>query len=218
MSRKFFSLIHSDDKIHLAPEQRVIAADAFSDLLAADEMISRVQGDAEQYKKALVSECEKLKEQSEREGFAAGFETWAAHIAELEQETRSIHKELRKVVIPLALKAAKKIVGREIELSEDTAVDIVANSLKAVAQHKKIVIYANKQDLETLEASKPRLKGLFEQLETLSIRERDDIEPGGCVIETEAGIINAQLSNQWLILEKAFIALMKTTAEDTADD
>ena len=32
------------------------------------------------------------------------------------------------------------------------------------------------------------------------------MEPGGCLIETEAGIINAQLENQWRSLEAAFKA------------
>src|SRR5262249_15045025 len=118
--------------------------------------------------------------------------------------------ELEKTLIPVALKAAKKIVGREIELSEDTIVDIVSNLLKSVSQHKKITIYVNKKDLDSLEAARPRLKKIFESLEVLSLRERQDITPGGCVIETEAGIINAQLENQWRSLEAAFEKLMKS--------
>jgi type III secretion protein L len=106
-------------------------------------------------------------------------------------------------------KAAKKIVGRELELSEDAIVDIVSSSLKAVAQHHKITIYVNKKELAILEANRPRLKNIFESLESLSLRERNDIAPGGCVIETEGGIINAQLDNQWRILEKAFDNLLK---------
>ena len=52
------------------------------------------------------------------------------------------------MIFPVALEAAKKIVGREIEASEDTIVDIVSNSLKAVSTHKKITIYVNRKDLE----------------------------------------------------------------------
>jgi type III secretion protein L len=81
--------------------------------------------------------------------------------------------------------------------------------LKAVAQHKQIVIYVNRQDLAALEAARPRLKDLFEQLEVLSLRERADIQTGGCVIETEGGIINAQIENRWRILENAFEAMRK---------
>lgn len=210
MSDKFFTLIHGDT-VHRAPNKKVIPAHEFSTALDAVEVLEKVKQDAEKYKLEITSESEKLKEQAQKEGFEEGFKDWITHIAKLEEEIQASRKELEKMIIPVALKAAKKIVGREIELSEDVIVDIVANCLKSVSTHKKITIYVNRKELETLEASRPRLKQIFEGLETLSIRERADIQPGGCVIETEAGIINAQLDNQWRILETAFEAMMKKT-------
>lgn len=213
MSNKLFSLIHEKGSLRLSPEGKILPAAAFSEVLGAGELLKTAQQDAETYKKAVVAECEKLKELAVKEGFEAGFSQWADHLAELVQETSKAHEEVSKVVIPLALKAAKKIVGREIELSREVAVDIVATALKAVSQHKKIMVYVNKQDVEALEKARPRLKAIFERLELLSIRAREDILPGGCIIETEAGIINAQLANQWQILEKAFEALMKSSSK-----
>ena len=207
MSKKFFSLIHGD-AIHIAPNTKIVPAESVSKLLEVEEVLEHVQSDAERYRLEVTKECEKLKEQAQKDGFAEGFKEWAEHVARLEAEILKERKEFEKVVIPVALKAAKKIVGREIELSEDTIVDIVSNSLKSVAQHKKIVIYVNKKDFAALEANRPRLKQMFESLESLSIRERDDITPGGCMIETEGGIINAQIENQWRILENAFQSLM----------
>ena len=211
MSDKLFSTIHGKDEVRLAPEQKILPAKAFSTLLDSKQLLKSVRKDAEEYKKGVVSESEKLKEEAQKEGFEAGFSQWSDHLAELVAETERAHDEVSKVVIPLALKAAKKIVGREIELNKEATVDIVANALKAVAQHKKIMVYANKNDIEALEEARPRLKAIFERLELLSIRERDDVEAGGCIIETEAGIINAQLANQWQILERAFEALMKSS-------
>ena len=115
----------------------------------------------------------------------------------------------------MALKAAKKIVGRELEVSEDATVEIIANSLKAVAAHKKIIIWVCKTDIDRLERRKDRLKEVFEHLESLSIRPREDIEPNGCVIETESGIINAQLEHKWEALAKAFASLIEKQPQDT---
>jgi type III secretion protein L len=152
--------------------------------------------------------CRRLSE------FAEGYQTWVEHIAKLEEEILKVRDDMEKLLVPVALKAAKKIVGREIELSDDTIVDIVSNSLKSVSQHKKITIYVNKKDLDPLEQSRSRLKEIFESLEVLSLRERSDIARGGCVIETEGGIINAQLENQWSALERAFASLMRHQKEE----
>ncbi len=212
MSNKFFSLIYGES-IHIAPEKKVIPSKELSTLMDAKEIVGHVQKDADQYRKEVVTECETQKEQARRDGFEEGNAEWAAHIIELENEIKKVRSELEKVIIPIAVKAAKKIMGRELEVSETTVVDIVANSLKAVSQHKKITIWVNRKDIDILEKHREKLAKKFETLESLSIREREDITQGGCIIETEAGIINAQLENQWMILENAFQQLMQAEKE-----
>lgn len=208
MKKKFFSLIHGDG-IHVAPKNRIIPASEFSKALEAFEVLEEVKKDALKYKQEVMAEVEKLKEQAQKEGFEEGFKKWVEQIVKVEEEIVKVRQETEKVALPVALKAAKKIVGRELELSENAIVDIVSNSLKAVATHKRITIYVNKKELESLEKNRNKLKDIFENLEILVLRERSDVEPGGCIIETEGGIINAQLENQWRILENAFDRMMK---------
>jgi type III secretion protein L len=208
VKRKYFTLIRGDT-IQLAPEAKVLPSEEFSTLLDAKEMLQKVKEDAEAYKLKVQAEAEQLKIDAQKEGFAEGFKAWGTAVAALESHISQVQTDIQKTLAPIALKAAKKIVGREIELSEDTIVDIVSNSLKAVSQHHKITIYVNKKELAILEANRPRLRDIFESLQSLSIRERSDIAPGGCIIETEGGIINAQLDNQWRVLEKAFETLLK---------
>jgi type III secretion protein L len=209
VSKKFFTLIFGD-RIHAAPKTKIIPAEELGTLQDASEVLEHIKLDASKYRLQVAKECEEIKEKAFKEGYDEGFKEWAEHLAKFEKQLEALHKEMQQAIIPIALKAAKKIVGREIELSEDAIVDIVASNLKVVAQHKKITIYVNKKELDILEQNKPRLRDLFENLESLSIRPREDITPGGCVIETEIGIINAQLDHRWRILEKAFEALTKS--------
>lgn len=209
MSKKFFSLIEQKS-IHIAPKTKVVPKDQIQQLLEGKEVLEEIKKDAEKYREQVVEECEKLKESAQTEGYEEGFKTWLEHVSKLEEEIIKVRKEFEKVLIPIALKAARKILGREIELSETAVLDIVSTQLKPVATHKKITIYVNKKDLDVLEKNKPKLKQLFESLESFTLRERADIAPGGCIIETEGGIINAQLENQWRTLEKAFDQLVKT--------
>lgn len=213
MSKKLFTLIHGD-RIHLAPKGKIIPADELATVQNASEVLDQIKQDADQYRMQVAKESEQLKENGFKEGYEDGFKEWAEHLAKFEKQLEDLHKEMQQAIIPIALKAAKKIVGREIELSEDVIVDIVASNLKAVAQHKRITIYVNKKELDVLEKNKPRLRELFEHLESLSIRARDDVAPGGCIIETEIGIINAQMEHRWKVLEKAFENLSKTSPEN----
>lgn len=208
MSKKLFSLIYGE-KNQISGNQKVLPAESIGMLLDAEEVLKKIKDDADRYKLEVVEECEQLKANARIEGFADGYQQWAKQIAELEGEIQKVRSDLEKMLIPVALKAAKKILGKKIELSEDTIVDIVSTALKGVSQHKKITIYVNKRDLEPLEKHRSEIKNVFENLEVLSIRERADIARGGCIIETEGGIINAELENQWVALERAFASLIK---------
>jgi len=205
---KCFTLI-SGQEVRISPDKKVIPSKEFSTMKSANDILVAVQHDAIEYKKEVVTEAEKIKEAAFEEGFQEALTSLNKHLLLLDNELRKLREDIQKKLLPLAISAARKIMGEELKLHPERIVDIVINSLKPVTQHRKVIIYVNKADLDQLEAAKPKIKKIFEHLENLSIQERSDVEPGGCIIETEAGIINAQLENQWRSLEIAFESFMK---------
>ena len=206
--KKFFSLI-SNAEVRLKPGQKIVPETEFSTLSSANDILKTVKAEAAEFRKEVAVEAEKTKERAFEEGFQEGLTSLNKHLFALDKELKELREELQKKILQLSLKAARKIIGDELKIHPDRIVDIVLTSLKPVTQHRKIIIYVNKNDLDAIEESKPQIRKTFEHLESLSVQERDDIEPGGCMIETEAGIINAQLENQWRALESAFESFMK---------
>jgi type III secretion protein L len=204
---KLFSLI-SGEELRLAPGKKRIPAEEFSKLVKANDILKTVKHEAEVFKKKTAEEAETIKEQAFQEGFQEGLLSLNKHLLALDKELKDLRQEIQKNILPLTLKAAQKIIGEELKLHPNRVVDIIMNALKPVTQHKKIIIFVNKFDVQELEKNKSKIKKIFDHLESFSIQERDDIEPGGCIIETEAGIINAQLENQWRALESAFESFM----------
>ncbi len=205
---KYFSLL-SGKEVRIAPGKKVVPAAEFTKLVSASELLQTVKREANEFRQTAFLEAEKIKEQAFQEGFEQGLGSLNQHLVALDHELKVLREEIQKKILPLALKAARKIMGEELALHPDRIVDVVMLSLKPVTQHRKIAIYVNQADLEALEKNKPKLKQLFEHLDSLVIQARDDIEAGGCMIETEAGIINAQLETQWRALESAFESFMK---------
>lgn len=214
MSTKVFSLIKSGNTLHIAPGQRFVKAEILSDLLTVEEAMERIEQDAAEYRKEQVKEIELAKEQAQKEGFEAGFQAWAEKTVELEEEIIRVDNRLNQQLAPIVLQAARKIVGNELEINPKAIVSIVKNALQNVAQHRQILIYVNPEELDAIFEEREGLREVFEHLESLTIRGRDDISKGSCIIETEAGIINAQLDNQWKILEQVFERLMAPAEEE----
>jgi type III secretion protein L len=169
VSKKFFSLIQGNP-IHIAPNTKVIPHNEIAMLLDGQEALDQIKKDAEKYREEVSRDCETLKEQAQKEGYEEGFKAWLEHIKLLEDEITKVRNDMQKMIVPIAMAAAKKIIGREVEQKEDSIVDIVSVSLKPVSTHKRITIYVNKKDLEILEKNKPKLKSLFEVLEAFSLR------------------------------------------------
>ena len=199
---KLFSL-YDQSHIELAPGTRHIPATQLSKLLSSQELVNKTKQASIEYKKERTKEIALLEEDALQKGYEKGLESWAEEMHGIEEEIQRARKEYEAAILAAAMAAAKKFVGREIEQKPNTLVEIVKKSLRAVCQHKKIVIYCSKADYELLDSARPELKKLFEQLESLTVAIKDGID--GYIIETERGIINhGKLEDLGNALEKAF--------------
>ncbi|ANH78626.1 HrpE/YscL family type III secretion apparatus protein [Candidatus Chlamydia sanziniae] len=204
---KFFSLIFKHEDI--SPNKKVLAPEAFSSLLDVKELLDKTKSDSEAYVHATEEECVKLRQEAKEQGFKEGNEKWNKQLALLEQELHHLREKIRDALVPLAIASVKKIIGKELEMHPETIVSIISEALKELTQNKTIIIYLNPKDLPIVEKSRPELKKIVEYANALILSARPDVVPGGCIIETEAGIINAQLDVQLAALEKAFSTILK---------
>lgn len=204
----FFTLF-SGAKVDIAPDQKIIPAKEFSEIKKAAAILKKTKKESLEFKKEVAKEAETTKENAAKEGFEEGLLALNEKILIMDSMIKAFESEMAKKILPIALKAAKKILGEELKIHPDRIIDIVQQVLKPVTEHHRVQIYVNKADLALLEQSKSKIKEQLHQAKVFSIQERSDIEPGGCIIETEAGIINAQLENQWRALEKAFEKMHK---------
>ena len=188
---------------------KIIPKKDFEELLTAKALLEKVELDAKEITDAAHNESEVIKKAAEEAGFAEGLKRFNEQLLLFEDKLKVLKHELQKAVLPLVLKATKKIIGEELKQHPETIVSIVMQAIKSVIHAKLVKLYVNRADLEYLEKEKESLKNAFEHLESFQIEERKDIEPGSCIIETERGILNATLENQYRALERALEAHTK---------
>ncbi len=200
---KWFSLLYQGD-VHPSTDEKVIAAKDYSQLISSTDVLEKAREDAAKFLEETEDQCQKLRAQAKAKGLEEGLENFNEQIFQLDKELKAIRHNLQQMVLPIAMKAAKRIVGKELEAFPETIVDIVIQAITPIAQSHKVTIFVNKEDKEHLEKEKPRLKEILQEAEILSIQEKSDVSRGGCIIQTEAGMINATIENQWRALERAF--------------
>jgi type III secretion protein L len=203
-----FKLI-KEGMIHTGKE-KIIRKEEFEELLSAKQILEKAKEESEKAISEAHAESIAIKEKAYDEGFQEGLNRFNDQMLLFEDKLKVLKHELQKAVLPLVLKATRKIIGAELKQNPDSILSIVMQSIKSVTQAKVIKLYVCKSDLEILESEKDELKKNFENLESFHIEERSDIEPGSCIIETERGILNATLENQYRALERALEAHMKS--------
>lgn len=194
--------------IHTGKEKIIKRAD-FEELLSAKELLEKAEQESQELLDQARKESAFIKDEAKLEGFQEGLNRFNEQLLLFEDKLKILKHEMQKAVLPLVLKATKKIIGAELKQHPESIVTIVMQSIKSVVQSKVVKLYVNRQDLEYLEKEKETLKKAFEHLESFHIEERGDIEQGSCIIETERGILNATLDNQYRALERALEAHMK---------
>jgi type III secretion protein L len=200
---KLFALIENKE-VHLAEGEKIIPAADFTTLSETQVLLEKARVEIDAFWEKTRVEAEELKQKAYDEGYQEGLTQLNEQILALNAEKKRLRHEMNELILPLALKAAKKIVAGELKSHPETIVNIVLQALAPVMQNHHIIIYINKADKEMIESKKAQIKEKLDQIESFSIEESDDVAPGGCKIKTEAGIINATIENQWRGIESAF--------------
>jgi type III secretion protein L len=103
----------------------------------------------------------------------------------------------------LAVAIARKIIGRELEFHPEGVVDIVKQALTEKARlRREIFLRVNPEDMDLIRSSKPQLIEVLSRCKEIGLREDPDVARYGVIIETDAGMIDAQLDTQLAVFER----------------
>jgi flagellar assembly protein FliH len=156
------------------------------------------------------SEAGRIKEAAREEGRREGREEASARIEEALETLNQAVKERKKIVkdaeneiVRLALKVAEQIIRSEVSMHRDVCLNIVSEAIGRVSDREQIIVKVNREDAEYLKRYKDRLAGMLDGVKSFSIVEDSNIEPGGCVIETNLGFIDARIGTKIKAIEEA---------------
>jgi flagellar biosynthesis/type III secretory pathway protein FliH len=108
-------------------------------------------------------------------------------------------------MLRLSIRVAEKIVGEQLRLHPESIVEIVREVLKSIRPGKHLTIQVNPADAQYARARIDRLKEALGTSSEIEIVAAANVAPGGCVIESELGIIDARLETQLKCLEDALV-------------
>lgn len=111
---------------------------------------------------------------------------------QLQSEKCNIWQKSETEIIKLVLAIAQKVVGYEVANNNHLIEKVVAEAILQVGKHKVVSIRLNPADVAKLKDAKITT----ESDSTFEIIADQKISPGGCIVETDFGCIDAQLETR----------------------
>jgi len=131
-----------------------------------------------------------------RAAFAALERSWKSALEQWQDARRRLLAYAREDVLELALAVARKVIHRNIEHDPSLVVDQIAAALSLVMQASRLSIAVNPADRKIVELALPEILHAAKQSCDVVIVDGDEVERGGCVINTGRGSVDANISVQ----------------------
>lgn len=164
----------------------------------AAEIVAEAQGEREKV-------LDEAREEGRQEGLTEVTREWA-------ENHRLRGEMLAKAegeIVQLALKVAEKILGRDLERDPQLIVELCAKAIENVRNAKQLVLRLNPKDAAILREKRKGLMDLLGRMTDIGIREDPDVALHGVVIETDSGVVDAQLSTQLEMLKNLLLPLSR---------
>jgi len=166
----------------------------------------------------LESRIEKVKEVFYRKGFEEGKreaetsilvlkEVLKQAVEKLEVEKQNFLKRSERQLVEMALAISKKIIRKEVSVDPEIIRKIAREALQRIVNSgsEKIVMRINPRDWESIMQSHRELLLPNGSGNEIRIEKDERIEPGGCIVETEKGLVNASIEHQLERIGKALL-------------
>ena len=116
---------------------------------------------------------------------------------------RRLSDNLEKEVVQLAMVVARKVILHESAVNKQVIMAVVKEALLKAVDYENIRIRVNPHDLEYLQDADPHLFSDVEKIQTINLINDGSLMSGGCIIETDFGIIDARIEQQLQVIEEA---------------
>lgn len=149
---------------------------------------------------AIVNEASELAVELVREAATQGQHEGFLQAEHLREQIKALEqrmlKEVESEVVRTALKIAEQLLVGEMERRQDAIVDVAVTALAHVSDAREVWLRVNPRQAPVLRRYKQRLVDSLSMAKGVDVREDKNVAPGGVLIQTESGVIDATLETQ----------------------
>ncbi|OCQ54587.1 Yop proteins translocation protein L [Photorhabdus australis subsp. thailandensis] len=182
------------EHLQLSPELLILRKADYQTCLSAESLLDAARAQA----KEIEREAQTVYEQQKELGWQAGIDAARAEQASLIHQTQlqcqQYYRQVEQQMTDVVLQAVRKILKNYDQIS--LTLQVVREALSLVSNQKQVILRVNPEQAATVREQISRVHKDFPEIGYLEVTADARLDQGGCILETEVGIIDASLDSQ----------------------
>ena len=112
------------------------------------------------------------------------------------EQIASFHEKAEQTAIRFALAVAERIVKREVKLDNQIVLREIKEALRRVLGAERVTIHVHPAEEEAVRSHRTSITAGSDSIREILIEPDDSIAPGGCIIESGSGNVDARIETQ----------------------
>ena len=118
---------------------------------------------------------------------------------------RRLWEQQEGEMLAFVIDISKQVIKTEVQQNENVLMGIVRNAMRRVTDKENMRIRVAASDAPRIKAAREDIMQIVDGIRSLEIVDDRRIGPGGCVIETNAGTIDAKIETQLGEIERTLM-------------
>ncbi len=156
-------------------------------------------------------EADTIKETAAKEGYRAGIEqaevdisALRAKIADFVSAKKEVFEYIAPDILEISVDIARKIIKKEVEQDPQIILDSIVEVMRTISKEEsRITVKVNPLQADLVKTELPEYISSMGVDAKITVLADDTIEEGGCILNTNNGIVDASLDTQLDIIREA---------------
>lgn len=189
------------DNLQLAPGLKVLKAKDYASYLDSQHLVEAANSKAE----SIIANAQQAYETEKQRGYQDGLAQAKIENAQTMVETlarcNDYYQQVEEKMTGVVLEAVRKIIDTFDDV--DTTVSVVREALQLVSNQKQVILHVHPEQVVEVREKVAGVLSDFPEVGYVDVVADARLKNGGCILETEVGIIDASIDGQLHALKQA---------------
>ncbi|TOA13779.1 SctL family type III secretion system stator protein VscL [Vibrio parahaemolyticus] len=191
------------DNLQLAPGLKVLKAKDYVSYLDSQHLVEAANSKAD----SIIAKAQQAYETEKQRGYQDGLEQAKIENAQAMVATltrcNEYYLQVEHKMTNVVLDAVRKIIDTFDDV--DTTISVVREALQLVSNQKQVILHVHPEQVVDVREKVAGVLSDFPEVGYVDVVADARLKNGGCILETEVGIIDASIDGQIQALKQAMV-------------